>query len=499
MGRALLTQGLMLTKTVRKTERVTTAAREEFFHLYAEGRPPLVFRSGALDYRSFGGTLQPSVQANFTQSDRARCAGPSPGAATTSGWRTPSPAPASSGPGCRQPPGHRRSPCSPACCCLHFSEKLRPRPSPAGPWARGRGATARRWRSVGVAVDDRPPGRGADQRPGGDVREEVGLVVDAGEADQRRRAVGDPLDPARVVVGRDHRGHGEGLGGVPRREGGRAAEQLEVEGPARVSAGGCGRWRISIAGVTMPPAISARDQAVLPHRPRPRRRRRTRPTEVEGAEDAEGAGVRPAARRSWAIWFAKWLWSRRSASRTVRSRSGRRADPRRRRARSAPTAAPSRRAAPPARPATSISTRRGKLGGGACDGRRAVRRGLGRRGRRASRAATPEAEDSGEEQEERGRRAAARRAWPKLMKPPSPREADDGSAESDEARKSFHAIADHGGGALAFLDLRDDTRLRPLRPVKTFPLAGASRPAIALHGRDRPSARLRPPHHSRLR
>ncbi len=66
MGRALLTQGLMMTKTVRKTEKVTTANREEFFHLYAEGRPPLAFRSGALDYRSFGAALQPSVQANFT-------------------------------------------------------------------------------------------------------------------------------------------------------------------------------------------------------------------------------------------------------------------------------------------------------------------------------------------------------------------------------------------------------------------------------------------------
>jgi hypothetical protein len=66
MGRALLTQGLMMTKTVRKTDKVTSVEREEFFHLYTDGRPPLVFRSGALDYRSFGPALQPSVQANFT-------------------------------------------------------------------------------------------------------------------------------------------------------------------------------------------------------------------------------------------------------------------------------------------------------------------------------------------------------------------------------------------------------------------------------------------------
>ena len=67
LSRALVTQGLMMSKTVRKTDKVTSVEREEFFHLYAAGRPPLVFRSGALDYRSFGETLQPSVQANFTQ------------------------------------------------------------------------------------------------------------------------------------------------------------------------------------------------------------------------------------------------------------------------------------------------------------------------------------------------------------------------------------------------------------------------------------------------
>jgi hypothetical protein len=67
IGRALATQGLMMTKTVRKTEKLTSVEREELVHLYAKGRPPLVFRSGALDYRSFGPDLQPSVQANFTR------------------------------------------------------------------------------------------------------------------------------------------------------------------------------------------------------------------------------------------------------------------------------------------------------------------------------------------------------------------------------------------------------------------------------------------------
>lgn len=66
-GRALMTSGLMMTKTVRKLEQVKTADREDFLQLYADGRPPLVFRSGGLDYRALGTALQPSVQANFAR------------------------------------------------------------------------------------------------------------------------------------------------------------------------------------------------------------------------------------------------------------------------------------------------------------------------------------------------------------------------------------------------------------------------------------------------
>lgn len=64
-GRALLTGGLMLTKTTRKLEPVTTEQREEFLHLYADGRPPLSFRSASLNYQSLGAALQPSTTANF--------------------------------------------------------------------------------------------------------------------------------------------------------------------------------------------------------------------------------------------------------------------------------------------------------------------------------------------------------------------------------------------------------------------------------------------------
>ena len=66
-GRALMTSGLLMTQTVRKLEQVKTSDREDFLHLYAEGRPPLVFRLGGLDYRALGTALQPSVQANFTR------------------------------------------------------------------------------------------------------------------------------------------------------------------------------------------------------------------------------------------------------------------------------------------------------------------------------------------------------------------------------------------------------------------------------------------------
>lgn len=64
-GRALLTGGLMMTKTSRKLEQVTSEERDDFLHLYAEGRPPLVFRAREVNYQSLGPALQPSIAANF--------------------------------------------------------------------------------------------------------------------------------------------------------------------------------------------------------------------------------------------------------------------------------------------------------------------------------------------------------------------------------------------------------------------------------------------------
>ena len=65
-SRALLTGGLVLTKTTRRAEPVTTEEREDFLHLYSGGAPPLVFRSGALNFRSLGAELRPSTAANYS-------------------------------------------------------------------------------------------------------------------------------------------------------------------------------------------------------------------------------------------------------------------------------------------------------------------------------------------------------------------------------------------------------------------------------------------------
>src|SRR5262249_18494155 len=50
-GRALLTGGLMITKTTRKVEQVTTEERDDFFQLYAGGRLPVVFHASGLNYQ----------------------------------------------------------------------------------------------------------------------------------------------------------------------------------------------------------------------------------------------------------------------------------------------------------------------------------------------------------------------------------------------------------------------------------------------------------------
>jgi hypothetical protein len=66
LGKAVLSGGLTISKTVKTTEQKITEEREGFLFVYAEGVLPLVFREGALDYSSLGPALQPSRTANFT-------------------------------------------------------------------------------------------------------------------------------------------------------------------------------------------------------------------------------------------------------------------------------------------------------------------------------------------------------------------------------------------------------------------------------------------------
>jgi hypothetical protein len=63
--RAVVTGGMVITKTSRTAEVVTTAEREDFLHLYADGNPAFALRADALNYQSLGPALQPSAMANF--------------------------------------------------------------------------------------------------------------------------------------------------------------------------------------------------------------------------------------------------------------------------------------------------------------------------------------------------------------------------------------------------------------------------------------------------
>jgi hypothetical protein len=63
--RALMTGGLMATRTIRQMAPVTEEQREDFLYLYSGGQPPLAFEATAVNYRSLGAARQPSTAANF--------------------------------------------------------------------------------------------------------------------------------------------------------------------------------------------------------------------------------------------------------------------------------------------------------------------------------------------------------------------------------------------------------------------------------------------------
>jgi len=65
-GRAVLSSGLITSKTTKVTRQITTEEREGFFNLYSENRPTMVFFENDLIYDSLGPALQPSRMANFS-------------------------------------------------------------------------------------------------------------------------------------------------------------------------------------------------------------------------------------------------------------------------------------------------------------------------------------------------------------------------------------------------------------------------------------------------
>lgn len=66
LGRAVLSGGMMISKTTKTTRDVTTDVRERFLSLYAGDAPAIIFYENALDYNSLGSARKPSRSENFT-------------------------------------------------------------------------------------------------------------------------------------------------------------------------------------------------------------------------------------------------------------------------------------------------------------------------------------------------------------------------------------------------------------------------------------------------
>jgi hypothetical protein len=78
LGRAVLTGGLVMTKTTKTVHDVTTGEREGFLTLFSSNTPVLFFRDSILAYESLGPSMKPFRSANFsylTAELRRRCTG----------------------------------------------------------------------------------------------------------------------------------------------------------------------------------------------------------------------------------------------------------------------------------------------------------------------------------------------------------------------------------------------------------------------------------------
>jgi hypothetical protein len=64
-GRAVLTGGMMISKTTKSVRDIKTEERQGFLNIYASDCPTLVFRENTLVYDSLGPALRPSRAANF--------------------------------------------------------------------------------------------------------------------------------------------------------------------------------------------------------------------------------------------------------------------------------------------------------------------------------------------------------------------------------------------------------------------------------------------------
>lgn len=65
LGRAVMSSGLMITKTAKTVQEVATEERTAFFNIYTGDSHAIVFRENALVYDSLGPALQPSRALNF--------------------------------------------------------------------------------------------------------------------------------------------------------------------------------------------------------------------------------------------------------------------------------------------------------------------------------------------------------------------------------------------------------------------------------------------------
>jgi hypothetical protein len=66
MGRAMLSGGMMVSKTTKKTMKSTVQDRERFLYVYTGNHPTIVFRENSVLYNSLGQSLQSSRSANFS-------------------------------------------------------------------------------------------------------------------------------------------------------------------------------------------------------------------------------------------------------------------------------------------------------------------------------------------------------------------------------------------------------------------------------------------------